>query len=108
MKTGAAMDPIRKGRSILRGNGAGAISLLAGEARTRAADRLHGAALVIPRLVASRETAHVESARRLALSLPHLSRRLTPPVALAIVIGGCAQVATRPTAEPPVTPSKPA
>ena len=29
-------------------------------------------------------------------------------VALAIVIGGCAQVATRPTAEPPAPPSKPA
>ncbi|HET7096948.1 MAG TPA: hypothetical protein VFJ68_06110 [Casimicrobiaceae bacterium] len=44
----------------------------------------------------------------MALTLPHLSRRLILPVALAIAIGGCAQVATRPTAEPPATPSKPA
>ena len=44
---------------------------------------------------------------RLALGLPRLSRRLGLPVALAIVVGGCAQVATKPTVEPPEKPTAP-
>jgi hypothetical protein len=39
------------------------------------------------------------------LDFPSFSRRLPLALALAIVVGGCAQVATRPAVEPP--PAKP-
>ena len=34
-----------------------------------------------------------------------LSRRLGLPVALAVIVGGCAQVAPRPAVEPPAPPA---
>jgi len=43
----------------------------------------------------------------LALDVPPLSRRLGLSLALAIVVGGCAQVATRPGVEPPAKPTAP-
>jgi hypothetical protein len=43
----------------------------------------------------------------LAQSFPSLSRRLALPVVLAIVVGGCAQVATKPGVEPPPKPAAP-
>ena len=43
----------------------------------------------------------------MALDFLPLWRRLGLPVALTIVVGGCAQVVTRPAEEPPAKPTAP-